>query len=139
MKHDRLSQLVRRWVYRVRRPGRRDAAATARNFVRLAVTECESRIAPAQLPAPIVAEYRSIVGTSATDTQINNTQAAQHPADPYRMVVTASRGDGVVLEYSQDGGVNWQVLLSTTNSQGRLFDPLLLNTRYTNASSPSVA
>src|SRR6476469_8819319 len=107
MTHDHFAQVLRRWVYRVRRPARREPLATARNSVRLAVDECESQIAPAQLPAPIVAEQQAILATGNNDTQLNGTQAAQNPADPYRMVVAASRGNGVVLQFTQDGGVNW--------------------------------
>src|SRR4051794_22968224 len=126
MTHDRFAQLVRRWVYRVGRPARREPLATARNFVRLAMDECEGRIAPAALPAPTVAESRVITDAVVTNPagtpntfvngQVNRdavrfgTQAAIHPADPNRMVVASSRADGVVLQYSADGGVNWTTL-----------------------------
>src|SRR5688500_9612682 len=107
MTRDRFSRMIRRWVYRIGRPEVRETARH-KNFVRLSMDECESRIAPA-LMAPIVAEERSLAGNDTTpDNKHNGVQAAQDPVNPYRMVYVSSRNTGILAQYSQDGGVTWQ-------------------------------
>src|SRR5262245_15177255 len=96
MSRTRLSDVVRRWVYRIRRPAR----PARRNYGQLGLTEFEARIAPAILPASQVFETRFITNygpalpppnAPSNAYQSFGAVAAIDPNNPLKMVQVSVR------------------------------------------------
>lgn len=103
----RLRKLLRDWAYRIRRP----ETPRSQPKARLQLETIESRIAPAQLPAPTITDPRAIVAGFSP-------QAAHDPLNPDRIVVVSTAKVSAANEnttlnayFSSDAGQSWSAII----------------------------
>ncbi len=105
----RLRKLLRDWAYRIRRP----ESPRSQPKARLQLETIESRIAPAQLPAPTITDPRAIVAGFSP-------QAAHDPLNPDRIVVVSTAKVSAANEnttlnayFSSDAGQSWSAIIDS--------------------------
>ena len=121
MSRTRLSDVVRRWVYRIRRPMK----PARRNYRQFGLLEYEQRIAPAVLPGVSVFESGFLTGF-AEDADPTGTPYAEYNAssamDPNNSMNIVQAGTMVF----EDGHSN--ILLATTSNGGMSWTGTVVNT-----------
>ncbi|MGL4423246.1 MAG: hypothetical protein ACRCZF_21470, partial [Gemmataceae bacterium] len=143
MLNEPFAQLVRQWVYRVRKPRPQKVTITRPTGLRLETVE--DRLAPAVLPAATTFNTQLLApDTSIAFEQQRGVVAAIDPIDPRRMAFVTTSSVGVTGQVSFDGGFTFETFYTTDKFSAldprtakREIDP---NNKlpYTNSSAPSL-
>ncbi len=139
MPSQELAHVFRNWVHRVRRPGK-TKRTSHRKTVHLRLEEAEQRLAPAVLPIHNVTEPGAtlFIFDDPDNPDPNNPrivhslQVAVDPTNSQRQVAFGINANGMVGQFSTNGGATWTGFYNTAqNSSG---DPFLLRFRDPNQS-----
>ncbi|MGL6094886.1 MAG: hypothetical protein ACRC7O_03655, partial [Fimbriiglobus sp.] len=130
MLNEQLAQVVRRWVYRIRKPA---APPAARRRPTLRLEEYEARLVPASLPAVTV--DTGSIGSVASGV---SPSAAYNPANPDQAFMATSDGTNVFYYSSINGGQAWTLVFDTVQRSGGANAPIWSDLRGGRMIDPAI-